>query len=69
MQVAKIFQGEDNDNEGLVRPWDQADSEGWLDVLNWKLGLIPRTTHAFIQSNQHCDFLNFWNFLFIVILV
>ncbi|KAL7609935.1 hypothetical protein Lser_V15G10156 [Lactuca serriola] len=36
MQVAKIFQGEDNDNEGLVRPWDQADFEGWLDVLNWK---------------------------------
>ncbi|KAI3710546.1 hypothetical protein L2E82_40329 [Cichorium intybus] len=36
MQVAKIFQGEDNDNEELIRPWDQADFEGWLDVLNWK---------------------------------
>ena len=40
MQVAKIFQGEDNDNEGLAHPWDQADIEGWLDALNWKVGLI-----------------------------
>ncbi|PWA96948.1 pleckstrin (PH) domain superfamily protein [Artemisia annua] len=36
MQVAKIFQGDDNDTEDLVRPWDQADFEGWLSVLNWK---------------------------------
>ncbi|XP_076943882.1 uncharacterized protein LOC143614277 [Bidens hawaiensis] len=36
MQIAKIFQGEDNDTEDLIRPWDQADFEGWLSVLNWK---------------------------------
>ncbi|MFS8029949.1 putative vacuolar protein sorting-associated protein [Helianthus anomalus] len=36
MQIAKIFQGEDNDIEDLIRPWDLADFEGWLSVLNWK---------------------------------
>ncbi|KAK9049282.1 hypothetical protein SSX86_031750 [Deinandra increscens subsp. villosa] len=36
MQIAKIFQGDDNDTEDLIRPWDQADFEGWLSVLNWK---------------------------------
>ncbi|XP_024994007.1 uncharacterized protein LOC112527539 isoform X2 [Cynara cardunculus var. scolymus] len=36
MQVVKIFQGEDNDTDNLVRPWDLADFEGWLSVLSWK---------------------------------
>nr|KAJ0185005.1 hypothetical protein LSAT_V11C900488470 [Lactuca sativa] len=34
--TCKLQQGEDNDNEGLAHPWDQADIEGWLDALNWK---------------------------------
>ncbi|KAL3499805.1 hypothetical protein ACH5RR_038898 [Cinchona calisaya] len=36
MQVAKIFQGENEDNADVVRPWNQADFEGWLSVLAWK---------------------------------
>ncbi|KAK1438468.1 hypothetical protein QVD17_04277 [Tagetes erecta] len=36
MQITKIFQGDDHDTEDLIRPWDQADFEGWLSVLNWK---------------------------------
>ncbi|KAL8266737.1 hypothetical protein R6Q59_004081 [Mikania micrantha] len=36
MQIAKIFQGEDSGTEDLIRPWDQADFEGWLSVLSWK---------------------------------
>nr|XP_043638921.1 uncharacterized protein LOC122610015 [Erigeron canadensis] len=36
MQIAKIFQGEDDDTENFVRPWDLADLEGWLSVLSWK---------------------------------
>lgn len=40
MQVAKIFQGENRDNADLYRPWDQADFEGWLSVLTWKVADI-----------------------------
>ncbi|KAI7739602.1 hypothetical protein M8C21_022627 [Ambrosia artemisiifolia] len=32
----KLQQGEDTDIEDLIRPWDQADFEGWLSVLSWK---------------------------------
>ncbi|EEF45057.1 vacuolar protein sorting-associated protein, putative [Ricinus communis] len=33
MQVAKIFQDDDAENFNLIRPWDQADFEGWLYLL------------------------------------
>ncbi|PIA31102.1 hypothetical protein AQUCO_05300139v1 [Aquilegia coerulea] len=36
MQVVKIFQNEDNENSDYVRPWDQADIEGWSSILVWK---------------------------------
>ncbi|KAK3008800.1 hypothetical protein RJ639_013898 [Escallonia herrerae] len=36
MQVAKIFKGSDDDSSDLLRPWDQADFEGWSSILNWK---------------------------------
>ncbi|OVA12725.1 Pleckstrin homology domain [Macleaya cordata] len=36
MQVAKIFQNEDSENSDYLRPWIQADFEGWLSVLMWK---------------------------------
>lgn len=36
MQVAKIFQGENESNADVIRPWNQADFEGWLSVLTWK---------------------------------
>ncbi|KAF9624988.1 hypothetical protein IFM89_016808 [Coptis chinensis] len=36
MQVAKIFQNEDTENLDSLRPWDQADIEGWVSVLVWK---------------------------------
>ncbi|KAF8380627.1 hypothetical protein HHK36_028116 [Tetracentron sinense] len=36
MQVAKIFQNEDIENSNFLRPWNQADFEGWLSLLAWK---------------------------------
>ncbi|KAF8032759.1 hypothetical protein BT93_D1608 [Corymbia citriodora subsp. variegata] len=33
MQVLKIFQGEDSDRSDSIRPWSQADLEGWLSLL------------------------------------
>ncbi|XWS62075.1 hypothetical protein CRYUN_Cryun07bG0179900 [Craigia yunnanensis] len=36
MQVIKIFQEEDNGSPDLLRPWNQADFEGWLSVLSRK---------------------------------
>ncbi|KAM7525360.1 hypothetical protein LguiA_015262 [Lonicera macranthoides] len=36
MQVVKIFQGEDSDDADFINPWNRADFEGWLSVLNWK---------------------------------
>ncbi|XP_022737877.1 uncharacterized protein LOC111290709 isoform X2 [Durio zibethinus] len=36
MQVIKIFQEEENDSPDLLRPWNQADFEGWLSVLSRK---------------------------------
>lgn len=33
MQVLKIFQGEDSDSSDSIRPWSQADLEGWLSLL------------------------------------
>ncbi|XWS38677.1 hypothetical protein CRYUN_Cryun19dG0151500 [Craigia yunnanensis] len=36
MQAIKIFQEEDNDSPDLLRPWNQADFEGWLSVLSRK---------------------------------
>lgn len=37
MQVVKIFQSEDSDTADTQRPWDQADFEGWLSILSWKV--------------------------------
>ncbi|KAL6008541.1 hypothetical protein ACLOJK_034054 [Asimina triloba] len=36
LQVAKMFQNDDNDYFDLPQPWNQADFEGWLSVLSWK---------------------------------
>ncbi|XP_065619172.1 uncharacterized protein LOC112023786 [Quercus suber] len=36
MQVVKIFQGKDSEDSDLLRPWNQADFEGWLSLLTWK---------------------------------
>lgn len=36
MQVAKIFV-ENNKNAEPLRPWKQADFEGWLFLLTWKV--------------------------------
>ncbi|XP_020979196.1 uncharacterized protein LOC107640015 [Arachis ipaensis] len=36
MQVIKIFEGEDDDSSEFLRPWNQADLEGWLSLLTWK---------------------------------
>lgn len=44
MQVVKIFQREDKDNIDVMHPWDQADFEGWLSVLTWKVWDILTTT-------------------------
>ncbi|KAE8055526.1 hypothetical protein FH972_012359 [Carpinus fangiana] len=36
MQVVKIFQGKDGEDSDFLRPWHQADFEGWLSHLTWK---------------------------------
>ncbi|KAI3918587.1 hypothetical protein MKX01_041907, partial [Papaver californicum] len=36
MEIVKIFQSEDSENSDNLRPWIQADFEGWLSVLAWK---------------------------------
>ncbi|KAL2348225.1 hypothetical protein Fmac_002225 [Flemingia macrophylla] len=36
MHVIKIFEEDDGDNTELIRPWNQADLEGWLSLLTWK---------------------------------
>ncbi|OIV92802.1 hypothetical protein TanjilG_00936 [Lupinus angustifolius] len=36
MQVIKIFEGKDGDSSEFLRPWHQADLEGWLSLLTWK---------------------------------
>nr|DAD18267.1 TPA_asm: hypothetical protein HUJ06_019730 [Nelumbo nucifera] len=36
MQVAKIFQNEESSDSDFLRPWNQADFEGWLSLLAWK---------------------------------
>lgn len=43
MQVARIFQGENESNADVIRPWNQADFEGWLSVLTWKVREIKMT--------------------------
>ncbi|KAK7309084.1 hypothetical protein RJT34_05549 [Clitoria ternatea] len=36
MEVIKIFEEEDADGSEFLRPWNQADLEGWLSLLTWK---------------------------------
>ncbi|CAL0314336.1 unnamed protein product [Lupinus luteus] len=36
MKVIKIFEGKDGDSSEFLRPWHQADLEGWLSLLTWK---------------------------------
>ncbi|XP_077244890.1 pleckstrin homology (PH) domain-containing protein [Tasmannia lanceolata] len=36
MQVAKIFQTQDEEESDFPHPWNQADFEGWLSLLSWK---------------------------------
>lgn len=41
MQIVKIFQEEDSEKSNLVRPWENADFEGWLSLLTRKVALHP----------------------------
>ncbi|CAH8391411.1 unnamed protein product [Eruca vesicaria subsp. sativa] len=36
MQVAQIFQTKDDEGSHIIRPWEEADFEGWLSLLSWK---------------------------------
>ncbi|EOA17894.1 hypothetical protein CARUB_v10006303mg [Capsella rubella] len=36
MQVAQIFQTKDDESTHILRPWEEADFEGWLSILSWK---------------------------------
>lgn len=36
MQVAQIFQTKDDEGSHILRPWEEADFEGWLSLLSWK---------------------------------
>jgi vacuolar protein sorting-associated protein 13A/C len=36
MQVAQIFQTKDDESSQILRPWEEADFEGWLSILSWK---------------------------------
>ncbi|KAF7828516.1 Vacuolar protein sorting-associated protein 13C [Senna tora] len=36
MKVIKIFEGQDGESSKFLRPWNQADLEGWLSLLTWK---------------------------------
>lgn len=37
MHVIKIFEEEDGDSSEFLRPWNQADLEGWFSLLTWKV--------------------------------
>lgn len=37
MQVVKVFQVEDSTSQDTANLWNQADFEGWLSVLTWKV--------------------------------
>lgn len=51
MQVVKIFEDDDDNNSKPLRPWDQADFEGWLSLLTWK-GVANR--EAVWQQRYFC---------------
>ncbi|KAH9610754.1 hypothetical protein KSS87_017342 [Heliosperma pusillum] len=51
MQVAKIFTEDDDKNTEPLRPWNQADFEGWLSLLTWK-GVANR--EAVWQQRYFC---------------
>ncbi|CAN8324888.1 unnamed protein product [Cochlearia groenlandica] len=36
MQVAQIFQTKDDESSHILRPWVEADFEGWVSTLSWK---------------------------------
>ncbi|VVA93348.1 unnamed protein product [Arabis nemorensis] len=36
MQVAQIFQTKEDESSHILRPWEEADFEGWLSILSWK---------------------------------
>lgn len=37
MQVVKIFSDDDNTSSDLEYSWSQADIEGWVSLLSWKV--------------------------------
>lgn len=37
MQVAKIFERRERNDLDYFHPWSQADFEGWLSLLSWKV--------------------------------
>lgn len=41
MQVIQLFQAENVDGSDVLRPWSQADLEGWLSLLVWKVLRLP----------------------------
>jgi hypothetical protein len=38
MHVIKIFEEGDGESSEFLHPWNQADLEGWLSLLTWKVG-------------------------------
>lgn len=52
MQVAQIFQTKDDEGSHIVRPWEEADFEGWLSLLSWKVSTVLRTIISFVVASS-----------------
>lgn len=51
MQVAQIFQTKDDESSHILRPWEQADFEGWVSILSWKVSTFLHTTINFVVAS------------------
>lgn len=52
MQVAQIFQTKDDEGSHILRPWEEADFEGWLSLLSWKVSTVLRTIITFVVASS-----------------
>lgn len=52
MQVAQIFQAKDDESSHILRPWEEADFEGWLSILSWKVSSFLHTRTSFLVANS-----------------
>lgn len=52
MQVAQIFQTKDDESSHILRPWEEADFEGWSSILSWKVSTFLHTTTDFLVANS-----------------